>query len=127
MESVIASYIDTNVSSHEGKKATLQFRVQVGQRRNTYQYSKWESRFCLGLDAAKNTQRIKKALNKGYLKLNFVQKSPQALMSISLQSGAMGLERYTFLKNNNVQKQGSRFSLGRVTAKNTHCIKKSFK
>ncbi len=53
----IASYIDSNVSSNKGKKATPQFLTRVGWRTNTYQYSKWESRFCLVLDAAKNTHR----------------------------------------------------------------------
>ncbi len=59
--SVKASYNDTNVSSHEGKKATPQSLARVDQPTNMYQYSKWESRFSLGLDAAKNTRRIKKS------------------------------------------------------------------
>ncbi len=58
----IASYNDTNVWSHEGKKATLQSFVRVGRHTNTYQYSKWEIRFSLGLDAAKNTHHIKRKL-----------------------------------------------------------------
>ncbi len=68
----IASYIDTNVSSHEGKKATPQFLVRVSRCTNTYEYSKWKSRFYLGLNAAKNTITSKKVLNKSYSKLNFV-------------------------------------------------------
>ncbi len=69
----------------------------------------------------------KKALNESCSTLNFVQKSPQAHMSISSQSRARRLERYPSLKNNNVQKWGSRISLGLDAAKNKHHIKKSFK
>ncbi len=57
----IVSYIATNVSNHEAKKTTSQSHARMGDRTSTYQYSKWESRFCLGLDAAKNTHRIKKS------------------------------------------------------------------
>ncbi len=47
-------------------------------------------------------------------------------MTIFPQSGAKGLERFPTLKNNNVQKRGSRFSLGIDALKNMHRIKKSF-
>ncbi len=70
----IASYIDTNVSSHEGKKATLQSLAREGRRTNMYQYSKWESRFCLGLDAAKYTHRIKKSFKSKLCEIEFCTK-----------------------------------------------------
>ncbi len=57
-----------------------------------YSVLKHEITFNLGLNAAKNTHRIKKASNKSYLKLNFVQKF--CVCIISRRSGAMGLERF---------------------------------
>ncbi len=66
----------------------------------------------------------KKALNKSSLKLNFVQKTPEAHMSVFPRSGARGFERFPSLQNYYEQKRGSRFSLGLDAAKNTHCIKK---
>ncbi len=46
-------------------------------------------------------------------------------MSVSLQSGARGLERFPTSQNNNVQKQESRSNLGLDAAKNTGHIKKA--
>ncbi len=68
---------------------------------------KWESRLRLGLDIAKNTHRIKESLNKSCSALNFVGNSLRAHISISLWSGAKGLERFPILKYNNVQKRES--------------------
>ncbi len=65
----------------------------------------------------------KKGLNKCCSELNFVQKSLQAHLSISNQSGARGLERYPSLKYYNVEKRKSRFTLGLDSAKNKHRIK----
>ncbi len=65
----------------------------------------------------------KKVLNKSCSKLNFVQESPRARMSIFPWSGARGRERFPYLKNNNVRKRGSRLSLG-LDAESTHHIKK---
>ncbi len=62
----------------------------------------------------------KTASSKSCLKLNFVQKSQRTHMSISPQSGAWGIERFTSLKNNDIQKPESRYSLGLDAAKNTH-------
>ncbi len=107
------------------KNATPQSHAWVGRRTNTYQYSKWESRFCLGLDTAKNPHQIKKASNKSCSKLNFEQKSTQTHMSIFILNKARGLERFLSLKNNYVQKQGSRFSFGFDATKNTHRIEKA--
>ncbi len=44
--------------------------------------------FTLGLNAAKNTHYIKKASNKSYSELNFVQKSRWVHVSTSTSSGA---------------------------------------
>ncbi len=55
--------------------------------------------------------KSKKASNKSCLKLNFVQKCPPAHISTPPKSGARWLERFSSLKNNNAQKQESRFSL----------------
>ncbi len=48
-------------------------------------------------------------------------------MSIYPQSGAGGIETFSSLKNNNMQKWESRYSLGLDAAKNTHRIEKRFK
>ncbi len=77
-------------------------------------------------------QRCQKYASPGrklkiYSELNFVQKSPRAHMSIYPRSGARGLERLTWLKNFNVQKQKFRFTLGLNTAKYTHHMEKSLK
>ncbi len=69
----------------------------------------------------------KKASNKSCSELNFVQKSTLGHMSISLKSGARGLQRSVCLKSFNVQKWEIRFALGLNTAKDTHYIIKSFK
>ncbi len=49
---------------------------------------KWESRFTLGLNAAKITNYKKNCLNKSCWELNFVQKSQWTHFSISPRSGA---------------------------------------
>ncbi len=72
----IASYNDTNIPSHEGKKATQLSLAQVGRRTNTYQYSKWKVDSVWGSTQPKIRVTSKKALNKSCSKLNFVQKSP---------------------------------------------------
>ncbi len=54
--------------------------------------------FNLGLSAAKNMYPIKKILGESSLELNFVQKSPQAHLSVSSQSGARGCGRLIWLK-----------------------------
>ncbi len=71
----------------------------------------------------------KKSSNKSSSKLNFVQKSSQAHMSIPLhpKSGARGLDRLIWLKYNFALKLQITFSLGLNAAKNTHYIKKSIK
>ncbi len=53
--------------------------------------------------------------------MNFVRKSLGAHTSISPWSGARGLKRFPSLKNNNVQKWESRFTLGLMLPK-THII-----
>ncbi len=55
-----------------------------------YNTLKWENRFTLGLDTAKNTHYIKKSCRI----LNFIQKSQQAHMSNSPRSGARGLKDF---------------------------------
>ncbi len=60
--------------------------------------------------------------NKSCSELNFVQKSQRVHMSISVRSGARGLERLPSFKYYNVQKLESRFTLGLIGAKNTHYI-----
>ncbi len=79
----------------------------------------------LRLNAAKNTHRIKKkASNKSYSYLNFLQKSPRAHMSIFHRSGDRGLKRCASLKNYNVEKRKSRFTLGLEAATNKHSHQK---
>ncbi len=55
-----------------------------------YDVLKWENRFTLGFNTAKNTGYMKKASNKSCCELNFVQKTQWAHMSISHKSGARG-------------------------------------
>ncbi len=55
-----------------------------------YNVQKRENRFSLGLNAAKNTHRLKKVLNKSCSKLNFIQKCLRGRMYISSWSGAGG-------------------------------------
>ncbi len=75
---------------------------------------------------AKNTHRsTKKASNKSFSELNFAQKSPQAHMSITPQSGARGLERLMLLKYIIVLKLKITLNLGLNAAKNTHRSQKS--
>ncbi len=66
----------------------------------------------------------KKASNKSYSELNFVQKSLRAHVSISLQSGARGLKGLIWLKYYIVLNRQITFNLGLNTAKSTHPIKK---
>ncbi len=66
------------------------------------------SRFTQELNAAKITDNNKKASNKSCSELNFLQKSYQAHVSISLRSGIRGLQRLPCLKHFNVLKWESR-------------------
>ncbi len=67
----------------------------------------------------------KKASNKSFSELNFVQKSLQAHMSIYPQSGDRGLERLIWLKYYIALNWRITFNLGLNAAKNTHPIKKA--
>ncbi len=58
------------------------------------QTSNYQIIFNLGLNVAKNKHHMKKASNKSCSKLNFVQKSPRAHLSICRGSGPTGLERF---------------------------------
>ncbi len=66
----------------------------------------------------------KNALNKICWKLNFLQKTQWAHMSISCRSKARGLLRLPCLKQYNVLKWESRFTLRLSAAKNMDNIKK---
>ncbi len=48
-------------------------------------------------------------------------------MFVSPRSGARGLQRFPYLKNYEIQKQESRFTLGLNAAKNTHYFQDCFK
>ncbi len=69
----------------------------------------------------------KNASNKSCWALNSLQISQWAHMSVSPLSGARGTKDCHLLKYFNVQKWGSRFTLGLHAFKNTHCIQKCFK
>ncbi len=60
----------------------------------SYYVQKQQIIFSLGIYAAKNTHHMKKASNKSCSKLNFVQKSPRAHLSICRGCGAMVLENF---------------------------------
>ncbi len=94
-----------------------------------YNIQKWESRFSLGLNAAKIVHYMRKhASNNSCLALNSVKKSQWVRMSISLRNGAKGLERLLpSLKYYNVQKWESTFSLWLNAARNTHYMRERFK
>ncbi len=77
-----------------------------------YNVEKRKSRFTLGLDAEKNTHRIKKGSYKYCSELNFVQKSPRSHLSICPWSGAIGLERLTWLKYYDLVKRQITFTFG---------------
>ncbi len=62
----------------------------------------------------------KKASNKNRSKLNFIQKSLRAHMSIYPWSGGGGLERLASSKHYYVQKRQIIFILGLNAAKNTY-------
>ncbi len=79
-----------------------------------YNVQKWESRFSLGLDATKNTHRIKKALNKICSKLNFVQKSQRAHMCIPPGVG-LGGSKDSHLRKIIMYKNGKVDSVWRST------------
>ncbi len=68
----------------------------------------------------------RKASSKSSLKLNSLQKSHWAHMSISLRSGARGLERLIRLKYYNVQKRQITFALGLNATESTDYMKKIF-
>ncbi len=61
-----------------------------------YNTLKWESRFTLGLNTAKNMHYIKKisknASNESCLELNFIHKNQWAQMSITSRYGARSSE-----------------------------------
>ncbi len=68
----------------------------------------------------------KKASNESCSKLNFVQKSPQAHISISPRSGATTFEGLIWLLYYIILKLPITFNLGPNAAKNTHYFKKKF-
>ncbi len=65
--------------------------------------------------------------NKSCSELNFLPKTPWTHISVSLRSGAKGIQRLPFLKYYNVLEWESRFVLGPNTAGNMDYIKKSLK
>ncbi len=93
-------------------------------RRMCFSMKKWESRFTLQLNAAKNTHHIQKSLKKNCLELNFLQKSPRTHMFIISWCGATRLERLIWLKYYILLKEQITFTLGLNAAKNTHHIQK---
>ncbi len=88
----------------------------------------WEGRFTLGLNAAKNTDYIKKYFKQKLFRIKFPTKNlVNACISISPRSGAKGFERLPFLKYYDVMEWESRFTLGLNPGKNADYIKKCFK
>ncbi len=81
-----------------------------------YDVLKWQSRFTLGLNAAKNVHYIKNASNKICSKLNFVQKSQSAHMSISPRNGP-GPQRSPFSEYFDGLKLENIFTLGLMQPK----------
>ncbi len=75
----------------------------------------------------RNTNYIKKALNKNCSELNFPQKTKWTHVPILLMSGANGLQRLPCLKHYNVLQWKSKFTLGFSAAESTDYIKKCFK
>ncbi len=69
----------------------------------------------------------KNCSNKSCSKLNFVQESQWAYMSISPRKGGRGLERLPSLRHYNALKQNGTLTSELNAAKNTHYIKKCFK
>ncbi len=67
-----------------------------------YNVLKWESRFTIGVSTAKIN-----ASNKNCWKLNFLQKTYRAHMSISPRNGARGIEKLLCFKYYNVPLEGS--------------------
>ncbi len=55
-------------------------------------------KFTLGLNATKNNHYIEKCFKQKLFIIKFSKKSQQTHMSISLRSGARGLQRFAFLK-----------------------------
>ncbi len=92
-----------------------------------WQVLKLESRFTLGLKAAKIRIISKKALNKSYGELNFLQKFHWSPVTLSPRSGVKCLQRLPCLKYCDVLKRESRFSLGLSAVKNTDYSEKSIK
>ncbi len=68
----------------------------------------------------------KKGLSKSCLKLNFLQISQWARMSISHQSGARGMEKLIWLKYLNVQKMLNYIPFGAERCEKYHYMKKRF-
>ncbi len=90
---------------------------------------KWGSRFIQCWTLPKIRIISKNASKRGYWASNSVQKSQWAHMSVSPPSRVQlgGSADCHILKYYNVQKQGSRFTLGLDTAENKHYIQKCFK
>ncbi len=103
--------------------------------RGTKNYHVWNIIMCkngkVDLLYNKTLQKIlitsKNGLYKNCSELNSVQKMQQAHMSISLQSGARGLQRLPYLKYCNVWEWEGRFTLQQNAAKNTDYIQKLFR
>ncbi len=87
----LTAYILRGHMSISPKSGAMELQKSVCLK--SYNAQKREIRFTLGLNAAKNTHYMKKALNKSCLEMNFLQKSLRAHMSISPTSGVSELQR----------------------------------
>ncbi len=86
-----------------------------------YNVSKWESRFTLELNAAKNKHYIQKCFKLKLWSLKLATKKSGANMLISMRSGAKGSKDCP-LKYYNVQKWESRFTFGLDAGKNMYVL-----
>ncbi len=64
-----------------------------------YNVLEWESGFTLGMDAANNTNYIKKSLKQKLFSIKFPTKTLWTHISIFPWSVARGLQRLSFLKS----------------------------
>ncbi len=90
-------------------------------------YDVWKlgNRLILGLNAAENTNYMKKVSSNSCLELNFLRRSHWAHMYISpTQVGAWGLKRLACLKYYNVWKCENRLTLELSAGENTDYMKK---
>ncbi len=81
----------------------------------------------MGRMARKIMIYLKNALNKSCSEFNFLQKTQWTNVSISLYSGARGLQRLPFLKYFNALEWECTFTLGLNATENAKDIKKCFK